>query len=133
MDNIVHIDNDRYAGRTNFRGSLIADAVIQGCSRVEGVAFLRGDLYFRFRHLFRSRARAGVRIRATPSGSLVIDLCLVAEHGYLVPDISYRVQESAISAAQALTDKKIKRVNVRIARFVTKSENEDEKDEQKTE
>jgi len=132
MDNIVHIDNDRYAGRTNFRGTLLADAVIQGCSRVEGVETLRGDFLFRLRHLFRRRTRGGVRIRTTAHGGIVIDLCLIAQHGYLVPDISYRVQEAAITAAQTLTEKKVKRVNVRIIKFVDSTKKPKRKNEQKT-
>ena len=112
MEPIKHVD-----GKTNFAKRLLADAIREGCSRVEGVAEIRGDFAFNLRWLFSKRKSRGVVVREN-ANTIAIEICLMAQHGYTVPDVSYRVQESAIAAASTLTDKKVRRVNVKFIRFV---------------
>lgn len=118
MDSIVHFENDQFAGRTDFSPALLADAAYAAANRVEGVAAIRPDLGFSLRNWLRRGAwRRGLVIRPYGYNTIVVEVCLVTRQGYSAADISYRVQESILNAFanQGLTDKKIKRVDVRIA------------------
>ena len=116
MDSIVHFENDQFAGRTDFSPALLADAARAAAKRVEGVEKLRADLHFRIKNWLRLGARRGIAVRPMGYQAIVIDVCLVAQQGYTAADISYRVQEAILNAIanQGLTDKKIKRVDVKI-------------------
>jgi len=117
MDPILHFDNGRYVGRTTFSPAMLRTAIASAVTRVEGVASMRCDLGFRFRNMFRPAVRrCGVMIRSVGIGSVIVEVCIVAKQGYLANDLSYRIQEAilGIVANKDITDKKIKRVDVRI-------------------
>jgi len=117
MDAILHFDNGKYVGRTSFSPAMLRTAIAASVVRVDGVAQLKCDMGFRFRNMFRPAVRkCGVLIRSTGFGSVVVEVCIVAKQGYLANDLSYRVQEAILNVVQNkdITDKKIKRVDVRI-------------------
>ena len=117
MENLHHFDEDSgiCIGRTSFSPHLLCSAILAAASRVEGVAKLKPDFGFLLRHLFRGGNR-GVVVRPVGYNSVVIDICLVAQSGYTSAELSYRVQEAVLAVAQnkSLTDKRIKRVDVKI-------------------
>lgn len=116
MESKPHYDSDsgKFIGRTNFRPTLLGDAVAIAVSQVDGVDRLRSDWIFWLKHMFRRGSARGVVIRNVGSDSSVIELCVQAIYGHTAADLSYRIQEAALSTANAMTDKKIKRVCVRI-------------------
>ena len=119
MDSILHFENETYIGRTHFSPALLRYAVQAAAQRVEGVDRLKTDLYFCLKHLFRNTA-GGVAIRKVSYNAIIIEICLVANLNYSSADLSYRVQEAVLNAAQNknLTDKKIRRVDIRICDVV---------------
>jgi len=114
MDSIVHFENDRFVGRTNFSPSLLRSAITAAVSRVDGVAAIRSDHGFRFRNMW-GRMRRGVAIKPVGYGTIAIEVCILARPGYTVADLSYRVQEAIHSIMHKdITSKKVRRVDVRI-------------------
>ena len=119
MESIPHYceQSGKFAGRTCFSSGLFRDAVAVAIKRVEGVVALRSDIAFTLRALIRRGTRKGLRIRPIGYSIVIIEACIVVAHGYAAADIAYRVQEAALQVAQSqgLSDKKIKRVDVKIS------------------
>ena len=109
MDTIVHLEGDKYVGRTQFFPNLLKDALMHSVKEVRGVARLG-------RHVLSDKADSkGIHIsESKDSDELIIDIDLCIEYGNQVADVAYRVQEAVINAANQLTSKKIRAVNVYI-------------------
>jgi len=112
MDSIVHYEQERYVGSTNFRGGLLNSLVVLNVQDVPGVARMCNE-GFRFRRLFNKSVRQGVNVNFNFDG-VVVDVKIITEFGYSAADVSYRVQESVINVVSGLVEGKIKNVNVRI-------------------
>jgi uncharacterized alkaline shock family protein YloU len=112
MDSIVHIENEKFIGRTNFRSGLLNNVVALSVKEVAGVAKIcDSHVGLTFRRFFKSD---GVKITHFPDG-MVIDVCIWLQYGYSAAEVSYRLQENVINTAGSMIDKKIKAVNVKIA------------------
>ena len=121
MEPIHHHENGKYLGETAFSKKLLISSIDAAVKRVEGVARLKSDSGFRFRNLFSPSAwRSGVAVRSVGYGVVVIEVCVQVHHGYTSADLSYRIQEAILGVSQNknITDKRIKRVNVRIGNVV---------------
>jgi uncharacterized alkaline shock family protein YloU len=112
MDSIVHFENDRFVGRTNFHSGLLNSLVILSIKDVDGVARLCNEGN-RFRRIFNKGLRQGVSVNFDFDG-VVIDIWIWTEFGYSAADVCYRVQESVINVVSGLIEDKVKNVNVRI-------------------
>ena len=112
MDSIVHIENERVVGRTNFHSGLLNSLVVLGVKDVAGVSRMCNES-FRFRRIFNKTLRQGVSVNFGFDG-VVIDVWIWIEFGYSAADVSYRVQESVMNVVSGLIEDKIKNVNVRI-------------------
>jgi len=112
MDSIVHIENERFVGRTNFHSGLLNSMIVLSVKDVAGVARMCRDS-FRFRKIFNRSLRNGVNVTFGIDGA-VIDVWLWTKFGYSSADVSYRVQESVMNVVSGLIEDKVKNVNVRI-------------------
>ena len=112
MDSIVHIENERVIGRTNFHSGLLNSLVVLAVKDVAGVSRMCGES-FRFRRVFNKTLRHGVSVNFAYDG-VVIDVWIWTEFGYSASDVSYRVQEGVMNVVSGLIEDKIKNVNVRI-------------------
>lgn len=112
MDSIVHIENDRFIGKTNFKSGLLNSLVVLSVKDVAGVVRMCTDS-FKFRRIFNRSLRQGVNVYFGHDG-VVIDVWIITEFGYSAADVSYRVQESVMNVVSAVIEEKIKNVNIRI-------------------
>jgi len=112
MDSIVHFENDKFVGRTNFYSGLLNNLVVLGVKDVEGVARMDNRAYL-LRRIFNRSLRDGVSVNFDFDG-VVIDVWVWTYFGYNAADVSYRIQESVMDTASRLLEEKIKHVNVRI-------------------
>jgi len=112
MDSLVHFENEKFIGRTNFKSGLVNSVVALSVKEVAGVAGIAKCFSgFTFKRFLKTD---GVKITYEKDGC-VIDVCVALSYGYAAADVSYRVQENVMNAAGAMLDKKIKAVNVKIA------------------
>ena len=102
MDSIFHFENERFVGRTNFKGGLMTNLVILSVKDVEGVL-----------RMSRRDYKNGVRVKFKPEG-VTIDVSIWTKFGHSAADVSYRVQENILNVVSGLIEDKIKNVNVRI-------------------
>ena len=112
MDSIVHFENERFVGRTNFHSGLLNSLVVLSVKDVEGVAKMCSEA-FPFRRIFNRALRNGVSVNFDLDG-VVIDVWIWTYFGYSVADVTYRVQEAIINTVSGLIEDKVKHVNVRI-------------------
>ena len=112
MDSIVHFENERFVGRTNFHSGLLNSLVVLSVKDVEGVAKMC-PYAFQWRRVFNRSLRSGVSVNFDFDG-VVIDVWVWTIYGYSAADVSYRIQESVINTVQGLVEDKVKHVNVRI-------------------
>jgi uncharacterized alkaline shock family protein YloU len=112
MESIVHIENDKFIGRTNFRSGLVNNVVALSVKEVAGVAGIAQSFSgFTMKPFLKTD---GVKITYDNDG-VIIDISIAILYGYSAADVSYRVQENVINAAASMLDKKIKAVNIKIA------------------
>jgi len=112
MDSIVHFENERFVGKTNFHSGLLNSLVVLSVKDVEGVARICHKA-FPFRRIFNRSLRNGVSVNFDFDG-IVIDVWVWTIFGYSAADVSYRIQESIINTIAGLVEEKVKNVNVRI-------------------
>jgi uncharacterized alkaline shock family protein YloU len=112
MDSIVHFENERFIGRTNFRSGLLNSLVVLSVQDIDGVAHMSNHAW-KFRRIFNRSLRNGVDVRFDYDG-VVIEVCIWTKFGFSAADVCYRVQESVINVVSGLIEDKIKNVNVRI-------------------
>ena len=112
MDSIVHIENERLVGRTNFKSGLLNNLVVLAVKDVAGVARMCNDS-FKFRRIFNRSLRNGVNVYFGIDG-VVIDVWIWTTFGFSAADVSYRVQESVMNIVSSFIEDKIRNVNVRI-------------------
>ena len=103
MDSIVHIENDKFIGRTNFKSGLLNNVVALSVKEIAGVD----------RIIEKGNGRNGVKI-TNAKDNIVIDVNIWTSYGYSSADVCYRVQENVINAAASMIDKKVKAVNIKI-------------------
>ena len=116
MDPIVYFEREKFRGRTSFSPRLLRDAITVAAQNTTGVHKTQSNFAFFMAAPLRNNCR-GVRIRPVGYNSLIVEICIVAKAGYTASDISYRIQEAVLGIAQAqkLSDRRIKRVDVKIA------------------
>jgi uncharacterized alkaline shock family protein YloU len=103
MDTMIHIENDKYIGKTEFSDKLLIDAIALAVADIAGVVCIGKDDKRKIKKAIRiSKDDDGIRIKVVFS----------MEYGYSVADVSYRVQELVISIANSITNKKIIGVDV---------------------
>jgi len=111
MDSIVHIENEKFIGRTNFRSGLVNNVVALSVKEVAGVAgIVQSFSGFTMKPFLKTD---GIKITYDKDG-VIIDVSIAIQYGYSAADVSYRVQENVINAASSMLDKKIKAVDVKI-------------------
>lgn len=112
MDSLIHMENDKFIGRTNFRSGLVNNVVALSVKEVAGVAAIAKSFSgFTMKQFLKTD---GVKITYEKDGA-TIDVCIALHYGYAAADVSYRVQENVLNAASSMLDRKIKAVNVKIA------------------
>ena len=110
MDSIVHFENERFVGRTNFHSGLLNTLVMLGIKDVEGVAKLC-RFGFRLKRLFSRGQKQGVNVNFDLDG-VVVDVHVWTVFGYGAADVCTRIQESVINTIAGLIEDKVKQVNV---------------------
>jgi uncharacterized alkaline shock family protein YloU len=112
MDSIIHFENERYVGRTNFHDGLVSSLVILSVKDVEGVLRM-SHFDYRVRRIFNRALAQGVRVKFE-NGGITITVSIWLKYGYNAADVSYRVQENILNMVSNLIEDKIKHVNVKI-------------------
>ena len=126
MDTIVHLEGEKYVGRTKFSHSLLKDALMLSVEEVRGVARVGGKAPGH------KGNNNGVRIhQSKDNDDLIIDIDLCIEYGNAVADVAYRVQESVMNTANQLTNKKVSKVNIFVRATKYKKVEDEPKHKQK--
>ena len=112
MDSIVHVENERFVGRTNFRSGLLNSMVALSVNDVEGVVRLCPE-GFPVRRLFSRAVRSGVDVAFYDDG-VVVDACVRIRYGEAAGEVCYRVQENVTAVLESMVEDRVKHVNVRI-------------------
>ena len=112
MDSIVHIENERFVGQTNFHSGLLHSLIVLSVQDIKGVTKLC-DKSFRFRRTFNKSLRQGVSVNFGFDG-VTIEVWIWTEFGYSAADVCYRIQENVINVVSGLIEDKVKNVHVRI-------------------
>jgi len=112
MDSIIHFENERYVGRTNFHDGLLPSLIIQSVKDVKGVLRMSHRDY-KFKRIFNHSLAKGIKVKFEHDG-IAITVSIYTKFGYAAADVSYRVQENIINMVSSLIEDKIKYVNVKI-------------------
>ena len=112
MDSIVHVENERFVGRTNFRSGLLNSMVALSVNDVEGVTRLCPE-GFPVRRLFSRAVRSGVDVIFFDDG-VVVEACVKVRYGESAGQVCYRVQENVITVLESMIEDRVKNVNVKI-------------------
>ena len=112
MDSIVHVENERFVGRTNFRSGLLNSMVALSVNDVDGVARLAPE-GFPVRRIFTRAVRSGVDVIFLDDG-VVVDACVRIKYGEAAGQVCYRIQENVITVLESMIEDRVKHVNVKI-------------------
>lgn len=110
MDSIIHFENERFVGKTNFHNGLLPSLVLLSVKDVEGVLRMSHRDY-KFRGFFNKSLRQGVNVKFDRDG-IIITVSIWTVYGQPASDVAYHVQESIMNVVSGLIEDKIKCVNV---------------------
>ncbi len=92
-------------------------AIIAGiaATEVEGVAAMAGNIQKEFVSKLGMKVLSkGVRITVT-EGEVAVDLSIILDYGYSIPEVTGNVQERVKNAIETMTGLKVSNVDIRVA------------------
>lgn len=92
-------------------------AIIAGiaATEVEGVAAMAGNIQKEFISKLGMKVLSkGVRITVA-EGEVTVDLSIILDYGYSIPEVTGNVQERVKNAIETMTGLKVSDVNIRVA------------------
>ena len=110
MDSIVHYENERIVGTTNFPHGLLNSLIVLSVRDIEGVLKLENRKHH-FRAIFNKGVRQGVLVGFDFDG-VTVEVQIWTKFGVSAADVAARVQEAVINTVTGLVEDKIKAVNV---------------------
>lgn len=102
-------------GTINIADEVLAVVAASAALEVEGVTSLANNLSSDIAELMgRKVPSKGVRL-AVVEGQVVIDLSVMIEYGYSIPDVAKKVQTVVMSAVTDTSGMQVSRVNIQVA------------------
>lgn len=114
-DQIIHTLEGDASGEVRIADDVVANIVGLAALEVEGVAATAGNITKEFMNKVGMKTLSkGVRV--TLNDSVVsIDIALIMEYGFNIPDTGRKVQERVKTAVENMTGLEVADVNIRIA------------------
>lgn len=101
-------------GKLTCDKNILSSIILLATKEINGVAGIANDFKGRFISIFSKKNVPGVRVKFVENGFLVVDVFIVLENGFSVPDVAYRVQENIKSNVASMIDTPVKKINVNI-------------------
>lgn len=114
-ENREYISYPDELGTINIADEVLAVVAASAALEVEGVTSLANNLSSDIAELMgRKVPSKGVRL-AVVEGQVVIDLSVMIEYGYSIPDVAKKVQTVVMSAVTDTSGMQVSRVNIQVA------------------
>ena len=85
-------------GKVSYNSGIVSGIVALAVKEVEGVELLAGS-------------KKGLKLYFEKDG-IIADISVNADYGYSVPDVAFKIQQSVKHNVEAMTEYKVKRVDV---------------------
>ena len=113
--NIYTIQNDAGKGEVKIADEVVAIIAALAATEVEGVASMAGNITNELiSRLGMKNLSKGVKI-LMEGGIVRVDMMVVVNYGYSIPEVSEQVQERVSQQIENMTGLSVSEVNVRIA------------------
>lgn len=101
-------------GMIKIHKNVIASIASLAAIEIEGVKRIGGDFASGLLGLLGKESLSAIKVEILKGEEVKLDIPLVIQYGFNVPDIANRVQESVRNALERMTNLSIKEVNVSI-------------------
>ena len=94
--------------------NILSSIILLATKEINGVAGIANDFSGKFVSLLNKKKVPGVKVKFVENGYLLVDVYIVLQNGFSVPDVAYRVQENIKSNVASMIDTPVKKINVNI-------------------
>lgn len=101
-------------GMIKIHKNVIASISSLAATEIEGVRRIGGDFKSGLLGLLGKEALAAIRVEINKNEEVKLDIPLVIEYGFNVPEVAARVQEAVHQALDRMTNLSIKEINISI-------------------
>lgn len=103
-----------YKGQLSCDKKILTSIVSLATKEVAGVSALKDSATKKIKNTFAMNKTTGVNVKFNPNGQIVVDISIVIENGYSVPDVAFRVQENVKNNIASMVNIKTAKVNVHV-------------------
>ncbi|AHM56491.1 hypothetical protein EAL2_c11960 [Peptoclostridium acidaminophilum DSM 3953] len=116
------MENKEY-GQIKISEDVISTIASLAASEIEGVAEMSGSITGDIIEILgKKNLGKGVKV-VVEENKVYIDLFILAEHGVVIPDVAWKVQENVKNAVENMTGLDVKQVNLHVQGISFKKEN----------
>lgn len=121
MASIKYTSPNGQKGKVTYNADIVSGIVALSLQETEGIRLV-------------SSKTKGIKLCFEKEG-VFVDVSVIAEYGYNVPEIAYRIQQTVKQMVESMTDYKIAKVDVHVQSvvFPEKDQKQEESDEEGTE
>ncbi len=102
-------------GTINIADEVLAVVAASAAMEVEGVSSLAANLSTDIAELMGKKVYSkGVRL-AVANGEVTVDISVLIQYGYAIPDVAKKVQEAVMTAVSSTSGMTVSRVNIQVA------------------
>ena len=113
-DNREYLTHGEEQGNINIAEDVVVAIATQALVETEGVsAMMSQSMVDQLTELVGKKPSRGVHMEVE-EGGIVLDVCLLVEYGFAIPELAAKVQENVSSAVTSMTGFAVKAVNVHV-------------------
>lgn len=102
-------------GTINIADEVLAVVAASAAMEVEGVSSLAANLSTDLAELMGKKVYSkGVRL-AVANGQVAVDISILIQYGYAIPDVAKKVQEAVMTAVSNTSGMEVSRVNIQVS------------------
>lgn len=101
-------------GKVDIDRDILLSIINLATKEISGVHSLTNSYIPWYKRLFVKNKSEGVRIKIDNLNSVSVDIYIIVDNGYSVPDIAFRVQENVKNSLNAMVGLKAGKINVHV-------------------
>ena len=101
-------------GTLKIDNKVLATIISLATKEINGVSELGECLENKVKNVFNKGYVPGVDVHFAQNGNLIVDVYVKIYHGFSVPDVSYKIQESIKNSVSTMIDSPVKTINVHV-------------------
>lgn len=111
-------------GKVDIDRDILLSIINLATKEIHGVCAMTNNFIPWYKRLFVRQKSEGVRIKFQDNNAIRVDIYVIVDAGYSVPDIAFRIQENVKNSLNSMVGLKPSKINVHVQGVVCDKEEE---------